>query len=241
MGKIETTWVMDGVNETNPLCIHNVEELETFVEKVGFVPLFKNKIKGFSIEERTIPSSWWCDDPQRDPWIWRQIVAVKHNIAYGKFFSGKAGFISLKWLPYFASLKRDGYDFDARWDDAKAPMRHKKIMDLFLENDSLMSFEIKEKAGYGKDGEKNFEGMMTSLQEEIYLVVSDFKRKKNKKGEEYGWNVAAFSMPETIWGYETITSKYNESQDEIKNLLIDNVKKYFNCVDDKEIKKILKI
>ncbi len=232
---------MDGVEYDNPLCIKKVEELEAFINKVGFVPLFKNKIKGFSIEERTCPTDWWCDNEERDPWIWRQIIAKKHSIAYGKFFSGKAGYISKEWLPLFASIKRDGYDFDSRWDDAKAPIRHKKIMDLFLDNNELLSFEIKELAGYGKDGEKNFEGMITSLQEETYLVVSNFKRRLNKKGEEYGWHVAAYSTPENIWGYDHITKHYNDDVSKIRELIIDNAVNNFGDFDIKDFLKLLKI
>lgn len=37
----------------------------------GFLPLFKNGIPGFSLEERTVPDYWWSGDEERDPWEWR--------------------------------------------------------------------------------------------------------------------------------------------------------------------------
>ena len=40
----------------------------------------------------------------------------------------------MEWLPAFANFRRDGYDFDARWDDGLANIRHKRIMDCFEEN-----------------------------------------------------------------------------------------------------------
>ena len=52
----------------------------------------------------------------------------KHDVLYGKFFAKKAGFISKKWLPVFANYRRDGYDFDALFEDEKAPIKHKNIM-----------------------------------------------------------------------------------------------------------------
>ena len=55
-------------------------------------------------------------------------IAKKHDILYGKFFAKKAGFISKKWLPVFANYRRDGYDFDALFEDEKAPIKHKNIM-----------------------------------------------------------------------------------------------------------------
>ena len=50
-------WIMQGVEPNDPKCIHTVEEAITYIEKVGFLPLFKNEITGFSLEEFTVPSS----------------------------------------------------------------------------------------------------------------------------------------------------------------------------------------
>ena len=63
-------------------------------------------------------------------------IAKKHDVLYGKFFAQKVGFISKKWLPVFANYRRDGYDFDALFEDEKAPIKHKNIMDHFMGNDA---------------------------------------------------------------------------------------------------------
>ena len=96
----------------------------------------------------------------------------------------------MKWLPYFINYRRDGYDFDALWDDEKASIRQKKIMDLFENHEELFSAEIKKIAGFGKNGEKNFEGTVTELQMKTYLMMRDFRKKRNKADFEYGWPVA---------------------------------------------------
>ena len=123
----EERWVMHGLNADDPNCIKNVEQLQEYIEKIGFLPLFRNEIPGFSVEEHTAADSWWSEDPESDPWEWRKIIAGNGRIAYGKFFDKKAGFISRGWLPAFANYRRDGYDFDARWDDELASIRSKKI------------------------------------------------------------------------------------------------------------------
>ncbi|MCF0133166.1 MAG: hypothetical protein HUJ72_04810, partial [Blautia sp.] len=192
-------WIMYGVSEDDPLCLHSVDELEAYIQKIGFLPFFRNGIPGFSVEERTIADNWWSGDVIHDPWEWRAVIARRGNIAYGKFFGGKAGFISKEWLPYFANYRRDGYDFDALWDDEKASIRSKKIMDCFAEDTELLSSELKLNAGFGKGGEKNFDGVVTELQMQMYLCVRDFRKKKNKSGKEYGWAVAVYCMPENIW------------------------------------------
>ena len=156
MGNENGEWIMYGVDEDDPYRIKSVPELISYINEIGFLPLFKNTIPGFSVEERTLARDWWSGDPECDPWEWREIIAATGEVAYGKFFDKKAGFISLKWLPYFANWRRDGYDFDARWEDGKAHHRSKKIMDLFEDATELFSFEAKQKAGFGKGGEKNF-------------------------------------------------------------------------------------
>lgn len=124
---------MYGVDEDDPYCIHTVDQLIEYINEIGFLPLFKNEIPGFSVEERTVPHYWWSGDQERDPWEWREIIARSDKVAYGKFFNKKAGFISLEWLPYFANLRRDGYDFDALWDDEKPEESAKRIYQYIKE------------------------------------------------------------------------------------------------------------
>lgn len=168
-------------------------------------------------------------------------------MVYGKFFDGKAGFISKEWLPQFVNYRRDGYDFDALWDDEKASRRQKKIMDLFAldhAEDELYSFEIKKQAGFEKNsaggGEKNFEGTITELQMQMYLCMRDFRRRKNKKGREYGWNVAVYSTPEHLYGYDFVTSAYGEKPSESGERIYAHVRKLYPAAEEKQIKKLLR-
>ena len=104
--------------------------------------------------------------------MWREIIARSGKVAYGKFFYKKSGFISVEWLPVFANYRRDGYDFDALYEDGKAPWKQKKIMDNFIEDkvdSEILSNQLKVMAGFGKDGEKGFDGAVTTLMMQLYL------------------------------------------------------------------------
>ena len=116
---------MRGLEWDNPYRIRTWKELIHWVNEVGFLPLFANEIEGFSAEEHVSPNFWWTENPEQDPWLWREYIARSHEAAYGKFFDRKAGFISLEWLPHFANYRRGGYDFDARWQDGLANIREK--------------------------------------------------------------------------------------------------------------------
>ncbi len=232
------TWIMYGVEWDDPECLHTVEEAEHYIDEVGFLPLFKNDIPGFSLEERTVPEFWWSDDLQRDPWAWRAIIAQRGKIAYGKFFDQKAGFISSKWLPYFVNYRRDGYDFDALWEDGKASARQKKIMDLYAEElaqQEYFSNELKVKGGFGKGGAKGFDGTITGLQMQLYLTVRDFRQRKNKKGENYGWPIAIYATPEHLWGYEQVTSAYREAPDASGLRIAKHMKEIYPIAKDAQI------
>lgn len=243
MGKESKEWIMHGLSENDPDCIHTVGEAEIFIEKVGFLPLFKNSVPGFSLEEHTSPDYWWTGDLERDPWEWRQIIARKKKIAYGKFFDKKAGFISGEWIPDFANYRRDGYDFDALWDDQKASLKQKKIMDLFCDENAQkeqFSNEIKQMAGFGKNGAQNFDGTMNALQMEFYLCMVDFCCRKNKEGKEFGWPVAVYATPEHIFGDAVVTGSYAVNPKDSYDRIYNHAMKLFPEADSKALYKLLK-
>ena len=241
MEEINGKWYLSGVEKNDPSCIRTCRELEEFIGEIGFLPLFETGIPGFSVENHTDPLDWWGEDPDKDPWNWRTVIAREGNIAYGKFFGKRAGFISKKWFPYFANMRRDGYDFDALWDDGKVSLRQKKIMDLFEEESTkLFSFEIKQNAGFGKGGEKGFEGTLTELQMRTYLCMRDFKKRVNKKGEEYGWDVAIYAVPEQLYGYRHVAKAYKETPEESAERIVKQIKKYYKDADDAVIRKLIR-
>lgn len=234
-------WIMHGMEWDDPLRIRSVQELINYINQVGFLPLFANEVPGFSAEEHVSPLYWWSGNAEQDPWIWREIIARSGEVAYGKFFHKKAGFISKEWLPYFANYRRDGYDFDARWEDELASNRSKKIIDLFEKEDELYSFEVKQKAGFGKGGEKNFEGTITALQMQTYIVTKDFRcRKRKKDGVEYGWPIAVYTTPEKLWGYDLIASAYRENPEKSKERIMQRIKEEYPWADEKDIMKVMK-
>ena len=237
MSTIDDVWIMQGLDYDDPDCIITVDEMEAYIDQVGFLPLFRNEIDDFSVEEVTASESWWMGDDS-DPWVWREVIARRGNIAYGKLFHNKAGFISKEWLPYFANYRRDGYDFDSLYEDGKAEYRAKKIMYLFELKDEYYSFELKELAGFGKGGEKNFAGVLTKLQMQTYLVNVDFRQRINKKGMRYGMPTAIMKRPEDVWGYDFVTSAYDEDPEKSAKRIADHVKEL--CIDatDEEIRRV---
>lgn len=221
---IDGKWTMEGLDKENRNRIKSHKELTEFINQIGFLPLFKNNIEGFSVEERTAAGSWWGGSREEDPWEWREIIAAEGIVAYGKLFNNKAGFVSKECYPLLAAYRRDGYDFDSRYEDGLASRKCKNIIDVLSEYESLPSYELKALAGFGTNGEKGFEGAITLLQMQTYITMRNFKRKLNKKNEEYGWSVAVYSLSEKLFGEEYVKSAYhidgkNAKEEIIKHLL----------------------
>lgn len=256
MEVIDGQWTMFGLKWRDKDCLHAAEELLALVNEVGFLPLMGNDIPGFSVENRTDPSFWWTGNEAKDPWEWRAVLSRTGLVAYGKFFANHAGYVSKEWFPYFANFRRDGYDFDASYDDGLATLREKKIMDLFVPNGydidhldpaelpalgceaSILSNVMKERAGFGKGGEKNFDGTLAKLQMKGYLVTKDFCQRTKKSGECYGWAVAKMTPPEYLWGYDFVTSQYREKPEDSYRKIITQIQKHYDA-DEKTIRKVL--
>ena len=240
---------MRGLSWDDPYRIRTWRELVNWINEVGFLPLFANEVAGFSAEEHVSPNFWWTGDREQDPWEWREIIAASHEAAYGKFFDNKAGFISLAWLPCFANFRRNGYDFDARWEDGRASAREKKIMDFFLGEDvdgnsvfrdeKILSTDLKRLAGFGKNGEKNFPGIVTQLQMETYLVISEFRRRENRRGEAYGMPVSILLPPESIWGYDMVTASYSVEPKASWKRILHRVLELFPHADRRDVIQLL--
>ncbi len=237
---MDSDWNMNGCRRDDPARFKTPDEVVAFVGKVGFLPLFSVGIPGFSLEEHVLAYDWWTDDPKRDPWIWRMIIAENESIAYGKFFDRKAGFVSKEWFPAFANYRRDGYDYEGLYEDGKMKGRAKQILDaLRLDEDAIglemMSGQLRKTAGVVK----GFDNILIDLQMQSFLLISRFQQKRNKRGEEYGWYLPSFMTPETKWSYDFVNS-VNEKPDESWEKIINQTKKYYPTVEEKAIRKIMK-
>ena len=141
-------------NNLDGLLIKSKKDMADAVETLGFLPFFKNSIEGFSIEEHVSSNAWFSGD--EGVWEWKGPVIRETGCAYGKFFEKKAVFVSREFFPDFANFRRDGYDFDARFDDGLAPFCDKELFDLIYSSAPVLSKTLKSAGNYVKGGKKGF-------------------------------------------------------------------------------------
>ena len=127
----------------------------------------------------------------------------------------------------------------ARYDDGLANYRDKTLFELIDGNAPIVSKQLKKLGNYKKGGNKGFDSIVTRLQSQCYVIISDFVYMKDKYGRPYGWGVAEYSTPEKFMGEEFTDKVYSKSPQESYERLLEHFCRLFPDEDLKKLKKIL--
>ena len=217
--------------------------LMDLIDKIGFVPFFENEIEGFSLEEHIARECWYDGQDPWPAWEWKGPVIRELGCAYGKFLRGKAMYVSAKWFPDFANFRRDGYDFDARYDDGLASYHDKELFEVLDANAPILSKELKRIGGYsgGKGtAKKGFDTSITRLQKQCYVIISDFGHSTDKFGNEYGWGIAEYSTPEKFFGKKFTDAVYKRTPEESYDRVVKHLQRILPHASEEAIQRILR-
>ena len=221
--------------------IRTKEDMLRAVETLGFLPFFSCSVPGFSIEEHAAADAWYSSGGgEWKIWDWKGPVIREAGCAYGKFFENRAAFISRAWFPDFANLRRDGYDFDARYDEGLASYRDRELFALVDANAPIDSRALKTLGNYRRDGRKGFDAAIARLQAQCYVVIGDFTYARDRTGREYGWGIAEYSTPEKLFGADFTGRVYARSPEESRRRVLGHLRALFPGVDEKILRRFLK-
>lgn len=171
------------------------------ISRIGFLPLLDSGINGFAAEDMVdedcryvvLPDGGW-DWPL---WKWKGEVITVGGHVYGKFFAGKAGFISREWWPDFCNYRRSKQPAPADGSIEEA------ILLTLAEHGSLITRELRALCGF--DGPKmrsRFDSYVTRLQMATRIVTEDFVYPTDRHGREYGWGWSLLTTPEQLYGHD---------------------------------------
>ena len=213
--------------------VRTKQDLEDAIGEYGIVPYFRCSIPGFSLEEHCPPRVLFSDG-EEDTWAWKGPVIRETGCAYGKFFEKKAAYVSRELFPDLANYRRDGYDFDARYDDGLARFQDKQLYDLLEERSPVLSKELRLAGGYAysgrgqsAEGRKGFDTSIVRLQEQCYVIISDFVYTLDKQGRPRGWGVAEYTTPERFWGERFRERVYAREPEESRARLLEHLARLF--------------
>ena len=226
--------------------VRTKQDLIAAVREYGILPYFATSIPGFSLEEHCSP---WVlfNDTEENTWEWKGPVIRETGCAYGKFFEKKAAYVRRDLFLDLANYRRDGYDFDARYDDGLAKFQDKQLYDLIDENAPVLSKVLRQSGGYAysgrwqkTEGKKGFDTTVTRLQEQCYVIISDFVYTTDKKGNRRGWGVAEYTTPEKFMGAAFSEQVYQRSPQESYARLLEYLARLFPRAAEKDLKRFLK-
>ena len=121
---------------------------------------------------------------------------------------------------YYNFIRRNGYDFDSRYEEGLASYREKRIMDVLLREGPTLSKDLKRLAGFGGDGLKGFDPVITNLQMQTYITVHSFEYAQDKQDRPCGWGIARYAVTEDVLGADVTQGAYNRSPEESKARII---------------------
>ena len=169
--------------------IRGWRQLCDVVEDFGFLPFLECGVDGFSVFGLTNPERWEWGGPG-NPWWWRLHLPNTGRLVYGKFFKGHLGFISKKWWPRFANIRRNG---PPPLEDTNT------VLDLFRDGAQLSTLQVRAALGMERMP-KPVDDALCELMMHGRLVLSAFRRRRSKRGEAYGWPVAYYRTPAAALG-----------------------------------------
>ncbi len=215
--------------------VHDCPELMELISQVGLVPLLDSGIPGFSADEMVAPECRYVvtDEGWDWPlWDWKGPMVTEGHFAYGKFFGGKAGFVTMEWWPDLCNYRRSLHPMPA--DDSVEGA----IMEVLQTCGSMITRELRSACGF--DGPKmrsRFDSYVTRLQMACRVVTEDFVYPHDKHGNRYGWGWALLNTPEHLFGRDACHC--NRSPKESRQRLYDHMHKMLPNASDKQIFKLI--
>lgn len=226
--------------------IRTKEDLKQAVEYYGILPFFANSLPGFSVEEMSAPEAYFDKEP--GVWEWKGPVITELNCLYGKFFSKRAAFISKEYAADFCNWRRDGYDFDARFNDGLSSYDEQYLYNLLASHHSILSRQLKMEGGYVKsrnhdkdawEPRKGFDRLITGLQMKGYITTVNFEYEMDKKGEFYGWGIARYAVVENYYGNDFTEEIYKDTPDKSYERIVQKLHRVMPEIQISEIEYFL--
>ena len=217
--------------------IHSCPELMNYIQEVGFLPLLDSGIHGYSAEDIVdedcryvmLPDGGW-DWPL---WKWKGPIVQEGNCVYGKFFAGKAGFVSREWWPDFCNYRRGLHPApeEGTIEDA--------ILQTLQEHGSMITRELRAACGFTVPKMRSrFDSYVTRLQMACRIVTEDFVYPRDKHNREYGWGWSLLTTPEQLFGLDA--SHCKRTPQESFNRMITHFRSLLPEATDKQITKLIK-
>jgi hypothetical protein len=207
-----------------------------YIQEVGFLPLLDSGIRGYSAEDvvdedcrYVVFSDGGWDWPL---WKWKGPIVTEGRCVYGKFFAGKAGFVSREWWTDLCNYRRKVHPAPAEGSIEEA------ILLTLMEQGSLITRELRAACGFtGPKMRSRFDSYVTRLQMSCRIVTEDFVYPRDKHNREYGWGWALLTTPEQLLGRDAC--QCDRTPEESYSRMSAHLRKLLPQASDKQIRRLV--
>ena len=210
------------------------DDLARAAEKLGVLPFFRSGVPGWSVEERIDPAVWFTGE--EGPWEWKGQLAFDKRCVYGKFIRNKTAFVSPEAFRDLANWRRGGYSFEARVDEGLVPRAERLLMEYISAHPCALSRDAKRGCGVVE----GYDGALTRLEMQTYIVNADFRYSIDKHGKPYGWGGAVICAAEDWLGEEALALSDGRTPEESFERLIARVKAGLPGVDEALLRRVMR-
>ena len=215
--------------------ISTCHELMAVIEELGFLPLLDGGVVGFSAEEmvdadcRYVVTADGWDWPL---WKWKGPIITEGSCVYGKFFNGKAGFVSKQWWSHWCNWRRS-----TKAEPAPGSIEETILLTL-QEHGSLITRELRTLCGFtGGKMRSRFDSYVTRLQMQCRIVTEDFVYPKDRHGRDYGWGWSLLTTPERLLGKEMC--QCDTAPEQSRSLIADHLRHILPQASEAQIARII--
>lgn len=215
--------------------IRNCPDLMDAIQHIGLVPLLDSGIRGFSADELVAPECRYVvtDEGWEWPlWQWKGPIVTEGHFAYGKFFNGKAGFVTMDWWPDLCNYRR------ANYPEPEEESIEGVILEVLRVNGSMITRDLRNACGFtGAKMRSRFDSYVTRLQMACRVVTEDFVYPHDKHGRQYGWGWALLNTPEHLFGIEAC--QCDRTPEESFARIMDHLRSLLPNASEKQLMKMM--
>jgi len=183
---------------------------------------------------------WHTGDADTDPWEWRiRVLDERDDIAYGKLFFKKGGYITKEWYPYFLAARREGCSFDDMYADGVISHLAKQVYGVLREDGAVSLHGLKQLCGISKEDNSKFDRALVELQMGLFITMCGRQQKISATGHEYGWASTMFCITEQFWGTELFAAAAKITPTEAVEAISEQVRSLNPNADPKKLKKFI--
>ncbi len=215
--------------------IHTASALIDYINDVGFLPLLNVGVAGWSADEAVDEECRYAMRPDGSwewpLWEWKGEILRESGCAYGKFFGGKAAFVSRAWWPDMCNYRRSRAPLPAEDSIERA------ILDTLKAEGSMVSRELRAACGMtGRGMRSRFDSCITRLQAQCRIVTEDFVYAHDSRGHRYGWGLALLTTPEALFGVEAC--RPDRTPDESRERIIRQLRHILPALPEQRIARL---